>query len=109
MQQIPVTTDAYQTFKTILDNQLVTIDLQWQDGSSSWFISVYNSSKVFISHKRLNTNTFILAQFPLRGVKGGIIAISNTTPNAKLSRDSFQNNFKLIYASEKDLDELRTL
>ena len=109
MQQIPVTTDAYQTFKTTLDNQLITIDLQWQDGSSSWFISVYNSSKVFISHKRLNTNTFILAQFQLRGFKGGIIAISDTAPTSTLGRNSFQNNFKLVYASDKDLDELRTL
>jgi hypothetical protein len=107
MQQIPVSTDAFATFKVLLDNQLVNIDLMWQDVSQSWFISVYSSDKVFIDNKRLVENELILAKFRLRGFKGGLVASSFT--NEKLDRDSFSKDFSLYYLTEAEINGLQSI
>ena len=106
MQIIPIGTDAYITFKTLLGTQLVNIDLRWQDVSSSWFISVYNQTQTFIQNKRLVENSFILARFPLRGFEGAIIALSESDPLSRLNRDSFSLDFNLYYLTEDELNEL---
>lgn len=109
MQKIPVSTDANQTFKTRLDSQTVSVDLRWQDVGEAWFISVSNADDdiIYVQNKRLNANIFILAQFPLRGFKGGIIAISEKDISDELVRNSFQENFNLYFVTASELNELR--
>lgn len=106
MQKIPVSTDAYSTFKVLLNGQLVNIDLRWQDVSSSWFISIYDQNNTFIQNKRLVENTYILAQFPLRGFDGAIIAVSENSPLNKLTRDSFNSEYGLYYLTRDELNGL---
>jgi hypothetical protein len=109
MQKIPVSTDAHQIFKTTLNNIVVDIELQWQDASSSWFISVYDDVNIHIQNKRLNANTFILAQFKLRGFVGGIVAFSSSDTTGQLLRNSFLNDFTLYYLNNDELGELNAL
>ncbi len=106
MLQIPVSTDAYSTFKILLNNQLVNIDLRWQDISSSWFISVYNPDTTFIQNKRLVENTYILSKLPLRGFDGAIITISENEQLANLNRNSFSSEFGLYYLTREELNGL---
>ena len=109
MQIIPVSTDAYSSFKILLGNQLVNIELRWQDVSSAWFISVYNQTTTFIQNKRLVENTFILSKLPLRGFDGAIIALSESNPVSRLDRNSFNSNYNLYYLTRDDLNELQSI
>lgn len=106
MQKIPISTDAYSTFKILLNGQLVNIDLRWQDVSSSWFISIYDQNNTFIQNKRLVENTYILSKFPLRGFDGAIIAVSESNPLVSLDRDSFNSDYELYYLTRDELNGL---
>jgi hypothetical protein len=106
MQKIPVSTDAYSTFKVLLNDQLVNIDLRWQDISSSWFISIYDQNATYIQNKRLVENTYILSKFPLPGFDGAIIAVSQSEPLGRLGRDSFNSEYELYYLTREELNGL---
>lgn len=107
MQQITVTTDANQIFKTVLNNQAVTIKLRWQDVSSTWFISVYNTENndPYIINKRLNNNVLVFDAFFTEFI-GDIIAFSDSTPDENIGRNDFETIYNLYYLTPDEVEIL---
>ena len=108
MQEIPITTDAHQIFKVVLNNQQITIELRWQDVSNSWFISLYDSASnnPYLINRRLKGNVLLFNHF-LNDFTGDIIAYSTAYPNNNIARDDFNSIYKLYYLTSEEVSELK--
>lgn len=107
MQQIPVSTDANQSFKITLNNQSIKIKLRWQDISGSWFISLYDAQTgdAYIESRRLCPNIFVFSALDT-SFSGDIVPFSQSNANDNIGRNDFQTDYGLYYFSPADLAEL---
>ena len=99
MQNIPLTNDARQTFRTILGGQSVRVTAWWQPFDKYWYVSLaWLDGRGISSSMRL-----VEGGRPLRAIvndfKGGLLVTGSGVPR----RNSFTEKHRLVYLTESEL------
>lgn len=93
-QQIPATTDANQTFRTILGGQSVRMTLLWQPMTQGWYVSISTlDQQPIVSSLRLRVGST-----PMRGIgTSDFVGELMVTGSGPLGRDAWAENNELIF------------
>jgi hypothetical protein len=107
MKKIKVSTDTNQTFKILLNNQLVRITLAWHDISNAWFISIYDINKniTYMKNKKINNNVFLFDSY-YNLFSGDIVAFSTSSPYKNIEKEDFNSIYGLYYLTPAEFNEV---
>ena len=99
-QQVILTDDARQTFRTVLDGQSVRVTVWWQPDDESWYISLaWLDRRPIVSGVRL-----VSGGFPLRRVETDFLGeLYVSGPNTEPMREAWSTTHEVLYLTREEL------
>ena len=106
MQRIPATNDASQTFQTVLNDQTVTIKLDYLPNTGCWLMTLTAADGTeYVNGARIQSGVPLLYTLST-AFEGDIIPIPLTKPARTMGRNPWGNTHQLSYLTPDELREI---
>lgn len=100
---IPLLSTAHQSLDISLSAQLVTVQVDWEDISSAFYLTLtdINVGNIIVQNQRINTAVNVLLNQTL--FSGNFAALSTTEPDQPFTIDNLNITHKFYFLSPEDL------
>ena len=107
MQEIRVSNDASQEFRTVLDGYRLRIRFEWIASANSWFISLLDINRNIISASAtVKTGIPVFNSVLIPELPGDIVAAPLTNPIQEPGRQAWGTTHRLYFGTTEELEDL---
>lgn len=105
MQEIKLSNDASQEFRTVLNGTRFRLLIEWIDPASGWFITIMDINRnILTSSVRMKTGVPVTTSVLVPELTGDIVILPVTRPVQEPGRQAWNNTHKLIFLTGDELE-----